>query len=546
MKNIGTDIRWRWVSVGVAVVAVAAVTMLAIHRWQVHRISNRLLAEARQFTADGDIEKARKRYSDHLKLMPAGDQPFVEYAQLILADQDTREARLTAMQLFHQAMLAGNNDVRAITQFAETAISLKRFSEAQRILERIPPGETTSDHFQMRGVCLQEFGSAGPAGTAFRKAIALDRNNVDAWNGLLQVTENTDGYKAALKLADSMCEVLPVAGTVAKALLHLNGHQIEEAGRAFYAAAQLDPHAPETVPNLSEYLLRTNPVRSPETDEMAAWCLKHLPKVPLESEYRRAVLLGDLSQRMEQFDAAARYFETCLVHRPTDDFAIGRLAEVLAAAGHTEEAMQQVGRLADRSGNKLLRAILTAKAMQKEGNLTKAIDVLDACQATPGHPNVRRQAHTLLIDLLLQTDRFEEAEVVARHLVRENQDADEARRYLIRALVPQGLYEETLTTLVKLRTPDRSLPGLIPEVVEMVFEAEDIPTFDENARRLVEVYPDTSVVDLIQVAALAHADHTTQAELSLKQLVQSKPSESIYRVCLNSWKRSGILPLNDI
>ena len=537
-------IRWRWIFIALAALIATTCILLGIHQLQVHRISSRLLSEARAFAAAGQTDQATQRYSDHLAVKPAGIAPLQEYAALLLQGTPDVGTLSKALKLLDSALIQGSTDPQTRMQFVRTAFQLGHFNAAYDELQRLDGGLSTSEQFTILGKCRVRSSDPELAREAFRQALQLDKTNVDAWLGLIQIEEEIAGTDEALKLAGEMQQLIPSEAAVAKAWLYLNSNRMHEAGHAFFTAARLDPSSADRLKDLAEFIFRTNLVLTDDIRRMAEYCFTRLQNIQLSDAYHQSTLLGDIAQRLGHLDAAANSYQQCLVLRSDDEFATGRLAEVLIEQGQTKQAMELVRSLPENNAFSLLRSILQARVLKARGQTEEAIQMLQEAQNYAGHEFVRRKCLVELIELLLATKQHDSAVETASHLLRDSGDADDARVWLIRSQAAAGKLEDAISGLLKIRDASRLLPSLVTEI-------SAVATAQNRRGELNNIIKSVSgescqflLSELFTAADLAAANNVPAATQVLARAAVLQPEQSVFWDYLielrqSSAKRSG-------
>ena len=88
-SELSCNIRWRWFFAGVGAVAASVIILWGLHSLQMPRIANRVLGEARALSAAGDLDGARRCYSDYLQLRPRNIMACEGYVRLVLASSSS-------------------------------------------------------------------------------------------------------------------------------------------------------------------------------------------------------------------------------------------------------------------------------------------------------------------------------------------------------------------------------------------------------------------------------------------------------------------------
>ena len=247
-SELSCHIRWRWFLGGVGLLTATLLTLWGVHEAQMPRIANRMLAQARSLTSAGDLDDARRCYSDYLQLKSGNTVACEEYAHLVLASSEKLgEARAdsTALRLLDVAVQSGKASEATKRLFVKTAMRLENYSVAHQMLRSMDPEQlSNAEMWSALGTCELQLRNASAAETAFRKALDIDQTHIEAWTGLLELYADVmDEMPKAIATADAMRKVTPVEAQAARAWLHLRLDELPAARDCFLEAARASQRA---------------------------------------------------------------------------------------------------------------------------------------------------------------------------------------------------------------------------------------------------------------------------------------------------------------
>ena len=453
-------IRWRWFLAGVGVITVSVFTLWGLHSVQMPRIAKRILAEARSLSASGDIDGARRGYSDYLQLRPGNMVACEEYARLVLASSSSMgEARTDSMalKLLDVVVQSGQTSIDTKLLLVKTALRLQNFSVAHQMLRTIDLEKLRdAEMWTALGICELQLRNAVAAEEAFHKALAVDQTHIAAWTGLLEINADVEkDFHKAWKTADAMLLVLPVEGQSARAWLHLRLNELPKARDSFLTAARAQPENKEHVTNLAQFVMRTNMDADGENRPIVQFAYDRLNDIhATHDDYMMSFNLADLAQRMSNTKAALQHYQRCLELHPNDASTLGRMTEVLSAEGKFAQAEQMLCAIPEANSMTLLRSTLRAQVLAEQQKWQAAADELQTSMHVDGDEHVRRQAQILQIRCLKHLNQHVEAAQVGVKLVAKADSGDDSRRLLVDALIAAKNYAEAIRQMQLLKNAD--------------------------------------------------------------------------------------------
>ncbi|GGY46547.1 tetratricopeptide repeat protein [Parvularcula lutaonensis] len=227
-------------------------------------------------------------------------------------------------------------------------------------------------------------------------------------------------------------------------------------------------------------------------------CLEELTRLandderPLEIRNQAKVDLGERAFARRDLDEASRYAEDVLETDPEDPKALTLKAKIQLAQGDVEPAIETLRTALNGDPNNEAALILLGLAYEENGRapfaeaqLAQAIDriglspnlfqayramllrngktdeasdlTLRFAQTPDATPQIQRESARVLV----AQNRADEAEVVARSLLRADPDDVDARRILAASLMQQQRYEDALAELDRLPEDGQNDPQAI-------------------------------------------------------------------------------------
>ena len=459
-SELSCNIRWRWFFAGAGVAAASLLILWGLHSVQMPRIAKRVLSEARVLSAAGDIDEARRCYSDYLQLRPGDVVACEEYARLVLASSSTMgEARTDAMavKLLDVVVQSGQASDDTKLLLVKTAMRLGNYPVAHQMLRTIDLERFhDAELWTALGTCELQLRNAAAAETAFHTALSVDQTHVDAWTGLLEINADVEkDFEKAWKTADAMLLALPIEGQSARAWLHLRLNELPQARDAFLAAARAQPKNKEHITNLAQFVMRTNMDADGENRPIVQFAYDSLNDLQeTRDDYMMSFNVADLAQRMSNTKAALQHYQRCLELYPNDTSTLGRMTEVLSAEGKFAQAEQMLCAIPEANSMTLLRSTLRAQVLAEQKQWQAAADELRTSMHVDGDEHIRRQAQILLMRCLKNLNQHAEAAQVGVKLVAKADSGDDSRRLLVDALIASKNYAEAIRQMQLLKIAD--------------------------------------------------------------------------------------------
>ena len=532
-NQLSCHIRWRWFLAGLAASAFSLLLIYGIHEWQMPRIANRVLTQARELRAAGDMDGARRSYGDFLHFGQYNVPALEEYAQLILqssSDLGALRSDSTALQLLDIAIQSGSATEHSRRLFVQTALRQNRFSEAHQILRTMNLKELQDAELWMAlGRCELHLQHDKLAEAAFRNAIEADALKADAWTGLLEVAMDVRKDPAqAWQIADEMLQQLPVEGQSARAFLHLRLDQPEQAGQAFLAAAKAQPKTKEHVLNLGQFIMRTNMDASGSNRQIVQFAYEHIARLEQAShDFQMQFLLADLMHRTAQHDAALKHYQRCIELHPGEPAVAGRMAEVLSAKGQFLEAEAILTSMPQTGPQKLLRSTLRAQILMDQSEWQLAAEELQAALHLDGENAVQHKARILLLQCLQQQKQHAAAAKLAKDLALQSNGSEDAVRLLAETLIASGDYEEAIRQ-IQMLPANESQFNLLSSMIKAAKASHQLQQLQDANASVAKVNKAAVVPALLNAFTLFQTGSPRQAVSLLVQQAVENPSETAY------------------
>lgn len=458
MDMMAFQIRWRYLGISASILGAISGIVYGIHEFQMPSIAARVLNESRELAESGKVGEARARYADYLSMSPDNSDAYEEYADLVLASSDTIVTvrnDSTALKLLDAAVQNGSTSDETKVRLIQSAMRLKKYSMAQRMLRRIDLATLQSaEMYAADGTCDLIGERPDRAEKAFRKALKIDGKCVAAWEGLLEIEADINkDFQAAGVTADQMIESMPAKGQSAKAWLYIRLEDFQSAGKAFYAAASQLPGEQTYAFDLANFVMRAGVAPIGDDTKMVQFAFDNLKEAySSEVSYDVAFLLGDIAQRLGRLQDSRTHYRMCLERRPSDSAAIGRIVEVHSEAGEFQSAEESLEAMPATKGLTVLKAVLKARLLADQSRFSEASDTLEEVVEIAG-VDMRQSVHVLLMDCLSQQRRFDEACQYGFKLLTITGNADESRKLLVHALINDGRYGEAIRQIQLVFSP---------------------------------------------------------------------------------------------
>lgn len=470
MNDLNTlNVRWRRLLITLLAAAAVVAVVFGIHDWQLDRIADNLLGESRKLAAEGNGDRAKKMYAARLAIAASGPDAFEEYAELVLAEPTSPRNDSIAFELLEGAIAAGSQRKDTYSRALEIAMRLRKFYTAKQILARLQLERGhDAEMYALSGICEYETGAIEKAELSFRKALELNETNAEAWTGLIRLLmEENHDTPAAIKTAEEMIALLPAEGHSANAWLNMNLGNLEVAGKSFWAAAKAKPGFEEYAFDLAQFIARINPALTTETRPMFEFCLANLKQVESSQQYLINSLLGDVAQRLGKTVEALPYYRKCLHLKSDDVFAIGRITEILTESTDYDAALRTLKTLPRTKSVQLLKTVLEATIVTRQGDRQQAVRMLEEALAKSGDRQLKQKACILLMENLQSLEQHERAVEIGEQLMEHSENADQARVLLVKALVHAGRLDEMMKEMHMFLAPETYVPELIADIVDL-------------------------------------------------------------------------------
>ncbi len=531
--ELSCHIRWRWFLAGLAASASSLLLIYGIHSWQMPRIANRVLTQARELRAAGDLDGARRSYGDFLQFGQYNVPAMEEYAQLMLQSSDalgTLRSDSTALQLLDIAIQSGSATEQSKRLFVQTALRQYRYSEAHQILRTMDLEKLRdAELWTALGRCELHLQHDKLAEAAFRNAIDADASAAEAWTGLLEVAMDVrKDAPQAWKIADEMLRQLPVEGQSARAFLHLRLDQLKEAGQAFLAAATAQPKAKEHVLNLGQFIMRTNMDASGTNQKIVQFAYDHIARLQHASQdFQIQFLLADLMHRSSQHELALKHYQRCIELHPGEPAVAGRMAEVLSATGQFTEAEAILTSLPETGPQKLLRSTLRAQILMDQSEWQLATEELQSNLHMDGDKAVQHKARLLLLHCLQQQKNYAAASKMAKDLALQSNDSGHAIQLLAETLITSGEYEEAIRQIQMLPSADLQF-SLLNSIMTAAKADNRLQQLQAASTSVAKINEAAVIPTLLNARLLFESGSPRQAVSLLLQRAVEDPSETAY------------------
>jgi len=209
-----------------------------------------LMGRKRYPAAEKDARKA-------IEIAPQSPAGYLEMGNLDALEQRNSEA----IGWYEQSLNRAPNSIDALRGLANVYVSDKQADKAiSTINSHIATSPNNSAFYDLLGSVMSESKDSSGAETAFKKAVQLDRTNVDAYvklgqsqmaRGAVDETLSTFAEATAANPKEPVLYVLTGVACEHK-------HELDKAKAAYHTALQLKPDQPQASNNLAYVLLETN------------------------------------------------------------------------------------------------------------------------------------------------------------------------------------------------------------------------------------------------------------------------------------------------
>ena len=168
-------LQYRFLFKLLAVVAVMAMLLGGVHRWQIYRNSSQVLAQARAAVEAGKQVKAARLYSQYLGLSRNSAEAHFELAQILAKQGNLNKAFL----YLEGAIRIDPSHDKARELLVKVSMDLERHADAKAILTKnlIPKDPKNAEYPWLLGLCESRLGEFDASLENFTLSVNLDKQN---------------------------------------------------------------------------------------------------------------------------------------------------------------------------------------------------------------------------------------------------------------------------------------------------------------------------------------------------------------------------------
>ncbi len=394
----------------------------------------------------GNDETARQYMQTAAEEMPNVLQTRQEIARMLLQTGQVAEAEKLARELVEEDSM---NPV-SIGLLAAALGAQGQLADSEAAYQRMAELDPASAMAQ-EGLAQVALGEGdGPAAVAaLERALEIDPNDTRALERLIVLKSLMGDSAQALELANAYAERYPGRANpqLAKARIHMQLRQEEEAATAFNRALELDPGNTTASGGLAaiaagdgdlelarKYFrtaLRSHPDHLPSSlnlfrIEQQLGNMQSAEQVLLAAQEQNPdsveppLLLASLQLTQGRVEEAVAGLRLLSAQHTADIRVLGLLARAELADANYNRAREATTRWVELAPGSIEPLHVLAKAEQAEGNYKAAVDALDrALTLSPSNTRLRKD----LIDLHMRAGQYAAALAQAQQLPEEEQAA---------------------------------------------------------------------------------------------------------------------------
>lgn len=311
---------------------------------------------------------------------------------LDVAAQHVRRGRLEeAMELYRRVFQIDPNNFEAAVGVGDALLAGGRIGDAIMAyggaLKARPEG--SAGLFVNRGAALVEANDLEAASASFRRALALEPDNVLALTNLGSTCAQMGAVEEALELFERVKLLNPDRATgyfnAALALAAQDPVSNAEAiTQAYRQAIEKDPKFAPAYVNLAQCLL---------AEGRNAEALELVEEAELQAPKDLPVLFtkGQVYEAMGEFGNAVAVYDRAVLMYPEDADARLALARACLAAGKLKKAMAACFELLTKRPELPPAKLLLGHALLEEGKITRGREMLEEVEELPGAQILLRQ-----------------------------------------------------------------------------------------------------------------------------------------------------------
>ena len=380
-------VNFRFLGIFASVMLILFGSAYALHGWQIRRNARDLRELGEQARDAGELDRARRLYSQYVGLVPGDVNALADYGVILDESKLSPEAGRHAFMVYENVLRTdpAREDIRR--RQIQVAIGLRRFTDALAHVEILRQTHPTDGELNfLAGLCHEELLDHQKATGAYEAAVEQSPERIAAWSRLANLLHNSlDQSAKAEAVIDRLVEDNPAdaAAWLARANFRKQLGRIEEASADLEQATQRDPGSAQILLAAAEIgYEKARVARTAGRDalvertaiETRRLIEKSLELFPENLDLRLRLVV--LEAHFGDADKALALLEEILTAVPGESQSQILLADLTIAQGDFERARQAIAALPRTPGTDAMRLFLEGRIAMAADEWTKAKDIL--------------------------------------------------------------------------------------------------------------------------------------------------------------------------
>ena len=479
------------------------------------------------------LNLAIEQYEAMARIEPKNPDNHLLLGRLYFLSKDANKAE----KEFKTALSLDSNSEEAITNLAYLYNEEGANTKAAELLNSIPEGQRSSKIYAALGSTYEQQKDYKKAIAAFRQAIAMDKENLDAMRGLAQNLANDNQMDAALEQYLTIQDADPQDATAAMRVAELYRRQgkFDLAMENLKKAAALGPDLLEIPYNealileaqgkyeeaatvLQKLVSRPLPPDARAGDKSnRALFLERLGNIYREANrpllametFRKIIDLGgeeaargyqdviDSYREQKQWSDATRTAQEAVKKLPDDKGLKLTLAQQLADSGKAEESVQLAKSVLKGGPDDRDSYIMLSQIYMRLKRWKDAEDAVQQAEKLAARPEEKEYIRFVQGDIFERQKKYDQAEQAFRQVLQQNPSNSMALNYLGYMLADRNSHlEEALNLIKKALDLDPQNYNYIDSLGWVYFKLGNYDQAEENLRRAADKAPaDATIQD---------------------------------------------------
>jgi len=479
------------------------------------------------------LNLAIEQYEAMARIEPKNPDNHLLLGRLYFLSKDANKAE----KEFKTALSLDSNSEEAITNLAYLYNEEGANTKAAELLNSIPEGQRSSKIYAALGNTYEQQKDYKKAIAAFRQAIAMDKENLDAMRGLAQNLANDNQMDAALEQYLTIQDADPQDATAAMRVAELYRRQgkFDLAMENLKKAAALGPDLLEIPYNealileaqgkyeeaatvLQKLVSRPLPPDARAGDKSnRALFLERLGNIYREANrpllametFRKIIDLGgeeaargyqdviDSYREQKQWSDATRTAQEAVKKLPEDKGLKLTLAQQLADSGKAEESVQLAKSVLKGGPDDRDSYIMLSQIYMRLKRWKDAEDAVQQAEKLAARPEEKEYIRFVQGDIFERQKKYDQAEQAFRQVLQQNPSNSMALNYLGYMLADRNSHlEEALNLIKKALDLDPQNYNYIDSLGWVYFKLGNYDQAEENLRRAADKAPaDATIQD---------------------------------------------------